>query len=407
MGLGVRFIKLAPGSRAVIFHAVDRLIQEGLEPYDPDQPPTSDLAAPPVAEPEPEPAEAFPFSFEADLLPLSPGPATETALEGDDTLRWDEPLTAGPEADPLFPVDLDGPGSLPDPEPRVAAREPRPAGPPAGLPLEELVARASVPEPPPREALPAYERYEPYGRSSGRFEPAADQTVTGITGVTGAAFVERREDRARWLRVGGLMVLLALAAGVLVMWPRGDNEAEVTAPEGSAPVAERSPAPVEPMTENGPAEPVPATIDPLAATSAPPPAVGGAGQPAPPPTITDPSAGFPLTRLTNISVQRLAGGTEVVLEGDGTFTPRTYAHFQLGGPNPRTLIKLRGIREPFARSFVPVGSPEVRQVRTGYHPREEESELHVVLDLAGPGIQATDVRAQGSTLRILLANPRG
>ena len=126
-----------------------------------------------------------------------------------------------------------------------------------------------------------------------------------------------------------------------------------------------------------------------------------AGEPA-----TEPEDLPPLTRIEEISWQRVDGGTEVQILGDGAFAPRAWTHYHLGGGNPRELIKVRGVDTPYTRSLVPVGSDEVRQVRVGYHVLPQANELHVVMDLTGPGVEASTVEADGRTLRILIRGSR-
>jgi hypothetical protein len=57
------------------------------------------------------------------------------------------------------------------------------------------------------------------------------------------------------------------------------------------------------------------------------------------------------------------------------------------------------MQRPYPQTRVPVGSAEVAQVRTGYHPGNE---LHVVLDLTSPGVQVARVVEDGNKLRIEL-----
>ena len=47
-----------------------------------------------------------------------------------------------------------------------------------------------------------------------------------------------------------------------------------------------------------------------------------------------------------------------------------------------------------------VGTPEVRQVRSGFHVLPEGSEVHFVADLAGPNVQVAAANAEGDRLRL-------
>jgi hypothetical protein len=49
-----------------------------------------------------------------------------------------------------------------------------------------------------------------------------------------------------------------------------------------------------------------------------------------------------------------------------------------------------------------VGTPEVLQVRLGFHPETGRGELHVVLDLARPEVEVAGVEEGAHRLRIRL-----
>jgi len=66
------------------------------------------------------------------------------------------------------------------------------------------------------------------------------------------------------------------------------------------------------------------------------------------------------------------------------------------------LVKLRGIRRPFAEGRLIVGTRQLRQVRTGYHVEGGGNELHVVLDLAGFGVEVTGMQEDAAKLHIFL-----
>lgn len=332
-GMGVRFLKLSPGSRAIIFHAVDRLIQEGGEPFDVDEVPAP--AAAPVAEPPAEPAPAATAPSQTALSQKAPAP------------------TADPE--PAEPEPLSIPG---DDEP-----------------LSELVARATAPRP-----APAAEREE------------HDELDGSSTHVARGVYVRQEPERGRWWRLAAVLAVAALAgAGAWWFWPDAEPEPPELRLETTSGIA--------------------GVQAPAAQEAAPPEAepieLAGAGAALPPAKpATEPEDLPPLTRIEEISWQRVDGGTEVQILGDGAFAPRAWTHYHLGGGNPRELIKVRGVDTPYTRSLVPVGSDEVRQVRVGYHVLPQANELHVVMDLTGPGVEASTVEADGRTLRILIRDSR-
>lgn len=351
-GMGIRFLKLSPGSRAIIFHAVDRWIQEGGEPFDVEKGPAETTHPATAPEPPTEPAEV-----------------------------------AEEEAPPAE-----------EPEPTAAQ------APAAFEPLSELVARASdTPRPPASGAVLDPQALEPESRPA---EPAArDEKDAGERSSTaawtgGVAFAREASPGIRW---GRLVVIAALAsllaAAVSFVWLRDHDPSppSVETSQASAAPAASETAPASLGEEGDPGAPGDAADGaPVLETA---PALAADPAPEPPPTE-------PVTRLREISWRRSNAGTEVILVGDGSFELQRWTRFRLSGANPREVVKIRGIEGPYERSFLPVGSPEVRQVRTGFHILPGSNELHVVVDLTDPGVEATAVETDGRTLRIRLARPR-
>lgn len=155
------------------------------------------------------------------------------------------------------------------------------------------------------------------------------------------------------------------------------------------------------------------------ATGNPPPAAAEAG--APPPLVTarpegqsgqsgvapSPAGTAParLTALERITWEPAHGGpgTDVVLWGNGDFTPQSYTRSRVGGVAGlpvREVVRLHGITSAFRQARLAVGTAEVTQIRTGAHPHDE---LHVVLDLTGPGVKVTGVDAGSRQLRFHLS----
>jgi len=139
------------------------------------------------------------------------------------------------------------------------------------------------------------------------------------------------------------------------------------------------------------------------------PAVGAVATPTSPGRTVPPSpqtlaasAGPPLTRLDRVTWERAAGGTDVVLWGNGAIPPEAYQRTRIDGNPPRELIRLSGVRSPHPQSRLVAGSAELLQVRTGYHPEIGNGELHVVLDLAHPTVAITGIEQEPQRLRIHL-----
>ena len=83
----------------------------------------------------------------------------------------------------------------------------------------------------------------------------------------------------------------------------------------------------------------------------------------------------------------------------GAIRSEVYSRTRIDGNPPRELIRLTGIRQPFNRARIVAGSKELLQVRTGYHAGNQ---LHVVLDLAHPSVQVTEVEEGPKQLRVRL-----
>jgi hypothetical protein len=122
---------------------------------------------------------------------------------------------------------------------------------------------------------------------------------------------------------------------------------------------------------------------------------------APFPAVPEDS-GPALTAVDRITFEAAGGGTDVILWGNGSIPAAVYTQTRIDGNPPRELFRLSGIRQPFAKARLVVGTPEVLQIRTGLHAGEHGKELHVVLDLAHPNVTVTQVDPGPHRLRIHL-----
>jgi hypothetical protein len=126
-----------------------------------------------------------------------------------------------------------------------------------------------------------------------------------------------------------------------------------------------------------------------------------AAKPAPIPAIAEDDSPA-LTALDKITFEAAGGGTDVILWGNGSIPASVYSQTRIDGNPPRALFRISGVRQPFGKARVVVGTPEVLQVRTGFHAGAHGNELHVVLDLANPGVAVTQVESGPKRLRIHL-----
>jgi molecular chaperone DnaK len=381
-GMGIRFLDLAPGSRELIYRMVDQHIQDGGTPFD---------LAPPVPEAQPPQPGAAPSP-----APASP-PAPSPAMPPKPAPAPVQPATAAPAASqPIAPADTATPGSRPvapvaPPSSTAAPALPAPPAPtppapgPTAVPWPEPV-RAAAPAPPPAAAaIPENAPAAPAARV-----PAVRWRAVRWAGL--AALV-------------GLAVLAFLSQDRLLNWALRRDATSGPPPipvRGNLPPARRAAA----SPASGPSEAPPAGA--AAAPEVRPAAVAaGPAAPAPaatatlPPPASPPPAPVPADRLERITWQQGATGTEVVLEGNGSFSRQSYVHLRIDGEPPRELVRLAGIRWPFAERLT-VGTRQVRQVRTGLHSSPGRSELHVVLDLTGAGVEITSIDLDDRRLHIRL-----
>lgn len=106
------------------------------------------------------------------------------------------------------------------------------------------------------------------------------------------------------------------------------------------------------------------------------------------------------SQVLAIDVRPGPGGTEVVVEMDGTLDASQVLFDELGYNPLRQQIRLLGIELPFRQGTVAVGSGELTQIRTGLHGTGGDSELRLVFDMAREGATASDYRVRGSRLQI-------
>ncbi len=106
------------------------------------------------------------------------------------------------------------------------------------------------------------------------------------------------------------------------------------------------------------------------------------------------------SQVLSITARPAQGGTQVVVEMDGSIDP-SGVQFDALGYNPlRQQIRLLGIELPFRQGTVRVASDEMVQIRTGLHAAAGGSELRLVFDMAREGASAEDYRVLGNRLEI-------
>lgn len=157
-------------------------------------------------------------------------------------------------------------------------------------------------------------------------------------------------------------------------------------------------------------EPLPVETAPPAAAPAPeveaePAAQQPAPQPAaaPPAPAPVPAAGARISRVSAIEWEEASGLTVVVLTGDAPIVSGSYRWNEIRDANPRVLFRFTQMAAGYPKTLLQAGTPELKQVRVGYHEKPAGNELHVVLDLAAPNVEVASVEAAGNRLYVRLA----
>ncbi len=135
------------------------------------------------------------------------------------------------------------------------------------------------------------------------------------------------------------------------------------------------------------------------------PAPAAIASPAPGARASSEAAAARMSRVTTIDWEEASGLTVVVLTGDGGFPAGSYKWNEIRDANPRVLLRLTQMSAGYPRTLLAAGTPELKQLRIGYHEKPAGNELHVVLDLAAADVTVASVEASGNRLYIRLARP--
>jgi uncharacterized protein (TIGR02266 family) len=268
--------------------------------------------------------------------------------------------------------------------------DPLPAPPAVSPGLAELFDVPAAPAPRRREPdLPSSaELFSQTSSATPAAQPAAPAPMFAPT--FGSASLHRPPRRILPWVLSAVVVILA--AGALLF---GERLLQWTGLGGKKTARPVSAAPGRASARL----PKPATPQGVAAA----PAAGGAATATPSSfSAAQPDSGPPLTVLEQITWEPVAGGTDIILWGNGSIPPESYTRSRIEGNPPRELIRLAGVHSPKPQSRIIVGTPEVLQVRIGYHPEAGKGELHVVLDIAHPEVAITGIQREPNRLRLHL-----
>lgn len=441
-GVGIRFLQLDSQSRDHIAEALFEYLEQSL---------TEDSLLD---------SSGFSFETESAAVPAQPPNAPAPATP---------PTTPGPHDRQELADDGDiygDPAAAPAPAPAPA---PTP-GPYDFAALERLPLRSPAPTPEvisttPAEGKRAFSVFSPLDEADPQTanivrEALQDEPPLPLMAAAAAASSERQGSRA-WL---GLLLVLALAGGGgYLAWrqwganwfaPRAAtaDAAAATAPEPvSAPARRPEPLTAAPAPGTTLAETVGVDPNSTSAAAAPPqsppasappeepsdvgvaqqesaeatgaaaaePESVAAAQPRPPAALATTADTVPVApaaataaraeRLTGIAWREssaAAGETVLVLSGDGAFAIGSFSYSEIGGENPRVLIKLKGMQSPYrgpAPHAPQSGGALVRGVRTGFHVTPGGNEIHVVVDLARAGVNVVSLAPDAAGLTLSLA----
>ncbi len=421
-GMGLRFLELSPHSRELIARMVENYVRAGGTPFDLADAPAA--SAPPIAPAVEIPPAVAPTASiapasepRAEVAPASERPAEIAPATAPAAVVPVAPVIPPPfrpqaDAAPREEVRLPPPIQPPPPAPAPArVREPAAAAAPAArgrdLPWPEAVA-ATAPAPP----IPILE-------SPAALESAAGARPVRMSRIVLWALFAAFLGGAAWMVLTqGLLSDWLTRAGAVAgqptpprhpARPRQPTSVAVAAAPGTETAAVTPPAPALAAPSSAPAAPPPVAATSAGSAVAAADAGGAKPSAVPPPPVAEvaaataaAAAATPLSEIEKITWQQSAEGTEVVLWGNGAFRRQDYSHYRVDGDPPRVLIKVHGIHRPFAEARLVVGTRQVRQVRTGYHDEKGGNELHVVLDLAGFGVEVTGMQEDADRLRIFL-----
>lgn len=188
-------------------------------------------------------------------------------------------------------------------------------------------------------------------------------------------------------------------------------DSQATSPAAAPPQAAPAEAAIEEPSDVAAAAsesaPPAAATPALAQAAAPAAAAAAADAPRPPaPAVAGTARAARLTGIDWRAGGDAAGVTRLVLVGDGPFATGFFSYSEIGGENPRVLIKLKGMESPYrgpAPRAPQNGGALVRGVRTGFHVTSSGNEIHVVVDLAKRGVKVVSLAPEAAGLALTLA----
>jgi|CXWL01.1.fsa_nt_gi pyruvate/2-oxoglutarate dehydrogenase complex dihydrolipoamide acyltransferase (E2) component len=271
----------------------------------------------------------------------------------------------------------------------------------AGRPSAPFSEVFLPPEPAPPASAPA-----PSPAPEARPRPAPELAAPAAPPSAPMAPLQGREPRSHrgWKAAAVLVAATGLGFGARFSFAR--LEPIVAEMLSDAPAVDEGTLDVPPAGVRPSTLPPPAAAPEPAATPPAPVAPADAAATALVPESAPQAVERPLDRLRSIRWEREGEATVVILRGNGSAHAERLLHTRLDAPQPRELLKVRGVDLPFQQSALTVGTPELQRIRIGFHPRPVANELHIVLDLPDHRVALTDILVDGQTYRLVLSRKR-
>jgi hypothetical protein len=300
--------------------------------------------------------------------------------EGGKPFRIDEATASRPKAQeptlfdqPLQPSPGAGPG--PPRAPEVAS-------------IVDPVTRAISGS----EAKPTSSGAKRKGKKAKRTKVPKDLLPEGMKAAAG-----QRTRSARLAVIVGLLVIIGGGLGG-VLWFLQQRQAEPAPEQPAADAASAVETPADAVAVENESEaagdaPDSAGFEPAATRPEP----GPAAQPA----ATRRAPARSGRAIERIDWSEQGGVTVVTIAANGPLSADSYRHMRLDNP-PRCVLRLVDIRHAYPELVLEVGGPRLQRIRTWHHADKHPPELHVVLDLAHPGVGQQGISASGKGLEITL-----
>ncbi len=109
------------------------------------------------------------------------------------------------------------------------------------------------------------------------------------------------------------------------------------------------------------------------------------------------------TKIEKVTWDKSGDLLVFTLWADGFIPKENYSYSSLREGSPREVIKLTGVQKPPTFNKISINSPQVKQLRTGFHEKGGQKELHIVLDMQDPSLKVTEMKSDNSKLLVELS----